>query len=111
MYAGKTFKFEKQTQIQDIDGSLIKNWVPAFSLDDGYLDMLTGTNRSFTEQSAIVQESTHVLVFLDWYSQIDDNMRVIGPDGSVYVVTYVDDPTGIEHHSEIYLKRLVKVGG
>lgn len=68
----------------------------------GLLDLLSGTDRN-NIQNAITEESTHVLVLLDYTEGITDSMRVIDDDYRVYDITYSDNPAGQNNHNEILL--------
>lgn len=93
---------EIKGQKPDGMGGLIDEWGP-FKTVSGYLDLLTGTNEN-TLQNASVEDSTHILVIPDYTVGITDEMRVADSTGRIYEVTYADDPVGIHHHNEIYLK-------
>lgn len=68
----------------------------------GVLDLLSGSDRSSTDNS-LTENSTHVLVILDYVPDITDNMRVVDADFRVYDITYSDNPAGQNHHNELLL--------
>lgn len=68
----------------------------------GVLDMLSGTDRHGS-QNAITEDSTHVLVTLDYTEGITDKMRVVDEKGQVYDITYPDNPGGQDDHNELLL--------
>lgn len=90
-------------------GGLIDDW-GLFKTVSGYLDLLTGTDSNLT-QNAFVENSTHILVVPDYVSGITDKMRVVDAIGRMYEITYSDDPVGVHHHIELYLKFGGEVNG
>lgn len=93
---------EVKGQKSDGMGGLIDDWKPVKPVS-GYLDLLTGTNENAL-QNASVEDSTHILVIPDFTVGITDEMRVVDSTGRIYEITYSDDPVGIHHHNELYLK-------
>lgn len=83
-------------------GGLIDDW-GLFKVVEGYLDLITGTDTNAL-QNASVEESTHILILPIFVDDITANMRLIDSKNRVYEVTYSDNPVGIDHHNEIYLK-------
>lgn len=72
---------------------------------NGWIDLMSGTDDR-RNQNAFTEDSTHVLI-TDGYSVglsvITDKM-VVSDTVKTYQITYVDNPLGINHHLEIYLK-------
>lgn len=97
----QTFTIEQNTPVSDGMGSYIDKWV-AFKTIKGYLDLLTGTDINGV-QNAITEQSTHVIVTLEYYDGITDKMRVVDSVGRIYTITYSDNPVGIGHHNELML--------
>ncbi|MEG0628769.1 MAG: head-tail adaptor protein [Enterococcus sp.] len=83
-------------------GGLIDDW-GVFITVDGYLDLLAGTDENMLE-NASVEDSTHILVVPDYTEGITDDMRVVDSSKRWYEVTHSDDPVGVHHHNELYLK-------
>lgn len=102
MFEPQEFVLQKVEQMPDGLGGLIDDWKPALNVS-GYLDLLTGTNENAL-QNASVEDSTHILVIPDYTVGITDKMRVVDGSGRIYEITYSDDPVGVHHHNEIYLK-------
>lgn len=99
----QTFEIQELIgQKPDGMGGLIDDWA-LFKEVNGYLDLITGTDTNAL-QNASVEESTHILILPTFVENITNNMRVIDRKKRVYEVTYSDDPVGIGHHNEIYLK-------
>ena len=96
-----TFKLQTFDSQPDGMGGTTEDWTE-YDTVLGYLDLITGSNQQHQAQNAIVEESTHVLI-TDYRDDIHDRMRVVSA-GRVYKITYVDDPVGVNHHLEIYLK-------
>lgn len=93
---------ELDGQIPDSMGGLIDDW-KTFKTVHGYLDLLTGTDANAL-QNASVEDSTHVLIIPDYTVGIADKMRVVDSAKRIYEITYSDNPVGVGHHNEIYLK-------
>lgn len=93
---------EVKGQKSDGMGGLIDDWKPVKTVS-GYLDLLTGTNENAL-QNASVEDSTHILVIPDFTVGITDEMRVVDGTGRIYEITYSDNPVGVSHHNELYLK-------
>ncbi|KRM79475.1 hypothetical protein FC84_GL001655 [Lapidilactobacillus dextrinicus DSM 20335] len=102
MFKPQPFELQEVTQESDGMGGLIDTWKPVKKIN-GYLDLLTGTNEN-TLQNARVEDSTHILIVPEYTPGITDKMRIIDSENRVYEVTYSDDPVGVHHHNEIYLK-------
>ena len=97
-------KFRIQTMTQDDDGigGHINKWTRHIDVE-GYLDMLSGTDYSKSE-NAITEESTHILIIPKFTKGITSEMRVIDGDNRIYLITFADNPVGLNHHNEVYLK-------
>lgn len=100
MYPTNDFIIQKSDKVSDGIGGYTEVW-KKFKSVQGYLDLITGTNLN-TSQSAITEDSTHILVIPTYVSGVTDKMRVIAENRS-YSINYVDDPLGVHHHLEIYL--------
>lgn len=95
-------KYDKTTEKNDL-GQYIASYIPNGSFK-GWLDMLGGNET--IDQKAITANSTHVIVTPEINAQVTIADHVIY-NGQVYEVTFVDDPVNINHHLEIYLKKVV----
>lgn len=103
MFEPQSFIIQKIVgQKPDGIGGLIDDW-DLFKGVNGYLDLLTGTDES-PLQNASVEDSTHILAIPDYTEGITDDMRVVDSSKRWYEVTYSDDPVGVRHHNELYLK-------
>ncbi|MDT2485051.1 phage head completion protein [Enterococcus avium] len=103
MFAPQSFIIQEIVgQKPDGIGGLIDDW-RLFKVVNGYLDLLTGTDENAL-QNASVEDSTHILVIPDYTEGIADDMRVVDSSKRWYAVTYSDDPAGVHHHNELYLK-------
>lgn len=83
-------------------GGLIDDW-GLFKVVSGYLDLLTGTDENIL-QNVSVEDSTHILVIPSFKAGITDEMCVVDSANRWYEITYSDDPVGVHHHNELYLK-------
>lgn len=83
-------------------GGTLPDGYETFAVVDGVLDLLDGTDRNST-QNAVTEDSTHVLVILDYIEGITDNMRVVDENYRVYDITYSDNPAGQNNHNEVLL--------
>ncbi|MCD4974293.1 head-tail adaptor protein [Enterococcus faecalis] len=103
MYSPQKFTIQEiKGQKPDGLGGLIDDW-GLFKEVSGYIDLVTGTDET-TQQNAFVEESTHILIIPEFTEGITDNMRVVDQKNRYYAVTYSDNPVGVNHHNEIYLK-------
>ncbi|WHK92585.1 head-tail adaptor protein [Enterococcus faecalis] len=103
MYSPQTFFLQEvKGQKPDGLGGLIDDW-GLFKEVSGYIDLVTGTDET-TKQNVFVEESTHILIIPEFIEGITDNMRVVDQTNRYYDITYSDNPVGIKHHNEIYLK-------
>jgi hypothetical protein len=90
------------TQEDDGIGGVIEGW-GLLKTVKGYIDLFTGTDHNLIE-NAFVEQSTHVAVLSTYDGTITDKMRVSDEQKRMYDVTLADDPVGIGHHTELYLK-------
>ena len=98
----QTFEIEVMAQVDDGIGGFTENWAP-FKTVQGYLDLITGTDLN-TLQNAFTEQSTHVLIIPKFTTDITDKMRVVDSQNRYYTITYADDPVGVGHHNELYIK-------
>ena len=98
----QTFEIEVMAQVDDGIGGFTENWAP-FKTVQGYLDLITGTDLN-TLQNAFTEQSTHVLIIPKFTTGITDKMRVVDSQNRYYTITYADDPVGVGHHNEFYIK-------
>ena len=99
----QSFKVQSNNRMPDGEGGFITGWQDIDELQ-GYLDLVSGTNQNQYIHHAQIEESTHVLIVPIYKDGITDKMRIVDVKNRAYQVTYVDDPVGIGHHLEIYLK-------
>lgn len=97
-----SFNIERYSEESDGIGGVTQDW-KQHTTGYGYVDMLTG--RETTTQNAFTEESTHVLVTDTACYDIEKADRVVYNEEN-YEITFVDNPLGIGHHLEIYLKRV-----
>lgn len=103
MYASYQLKVQTKTAVDDGIGGQTFTWADSTTLR-GYLDLVTGTDLpGGSTGNAYVENSTH-LAIIPGGGTVTEEDRIIGTDGKIYDVTYVDDPVGIGHHLEIYLR-------
>lgn len=98
----QTFKIEVMAQVDDGIGGFIEDWAP-FKTVQGYIDLITGTDLN-TLQNAFTEQSTHILIIPTFTEGITDKMRVVDSQKRYYTITYADDPVGLGHHNELYIK-------
>lgn len=67
----------------------------------GYIDLLSGDKSEYS----FAKDSTHILMTKDVNVEIRNSDR-IEYKGATYEVTYPDNPTELDNHLEIYLKRI-----
>lgn len=97
-------KVWSRSDADDGIGGFSSTWTEARTLY-GYIDLLTGTDLpTGSLDNAFVENSTHVAILPDG-GQVTDEDILEGPDGKKYDVIYVDDPVGVGHHLEVYLRR------
>lgn len=92
---------EVKTKSDGMGGSLPDTY-EKFRVVDGVLDLISGTDRT-TIQNAVTEDSTHVLIILDYTKGITDKMRIVDDEGRVYDITYSDNPAGQNSHNELLL--------
>jgi len=97
-----SFDIQEFTEVDDGIGGFIDFWVTKVIVE-GYIDMISGTDLN-TIQNAVTEQSTHILIIPNCIDGITDKMRVIDKDNRYYTITYSDNPVGVNHHNEIYLK-------
>lgn len=102
MFEPQRYTIKQKQQIDDGIGGFNEIWA-VYKAVDGYLDLLQGTDIN-NAQSAITEESTHILVIPEFVAGITDDMRVMDNESRFYEVTYADNPVNINHHVELYLK-------
>lgn len=98
----QVFQIQELQQVDNGMGGFINQYQTLFTVY-GYIDMLTGSDLN-SVQSAIVEESTHILIIPDFIDGVTDDMRVVDKSNRHYTVTYSDNPVEQNHHNEIYLK-------
>lgn len=102
MITDKPHLVQKVVQKSDGMGGQLPESYEDVTVVYGLLDLLSGSDRNATD-NAITENSTHVLVLLDYTEGITDDMRIVDSDYRVYDITYSDDPGGQKHHNEILL--------
>jgi len=103
----KFYIFSKTSQPNGIGGT-IETETFAFMVNDGLLDMLTGTDfKGNIIQNAYIEASTHVLI-LPYRTDLKEGQGV-GTDENKpgYRIVFVDDPGNQHHHLEVYLNKVV----
>lgn len=98
----QTFEIEVMAQVDDSIGGFTEDWAP-FKTVQGYIDLITGTDLN-TLQNAFTEQSTHILIIPTFTEGITDKMRVVDSQKRYYTITYADDPVGLGHHNELYIK-------
>lgn len=98
----KKYLIQEENTKPDGMGGVISTGFKRFDIVNGLLDLSNGSDRN-TIQNAVTENSTHILVILDFVEGITDNMRVVGKDGRVYDITFRDNPAGQGNHNELYL--------
>lgn len=98
----QTFEIEVMAQVDDGIGGFTEDWAP-FKPVQGYIDLITGTDLN-TLQNAFTEQSTHILIIPTFTEGITDKMRVVDSQKRYYTITYADDPVGLGHHNELYIK-------
>lgn len=84
-------------------GGTIEDWVTYDDLE-GFLDLFSGTNRRFSVENAIVEQSSHILIVPEYRDDLNDRMKITDESGRVYKITLIDNPVGLNDHLEIYLE-------
>lgn len=102
----KTIEIQIKTISTNEIGEQVTNAWMTVEVLRGFLDM-SGGEAKYT-YNAKIQESTHL--FICDYKIFDErvkieNSRVFDPQTSEYYqITYIDNPSGLNYHYEIYLK-------
>lgn len=104
MYPPYDMTVQTNQETDDGIGGITTAWVDGVTLS-GYIDMVNGSDLpTGVTGNAFIENSTHVAIIPDGTpGQVTDNDRIICR-GRVYDVTFVDDPVGIGHHLEVYLR-------
>lgn len=100
-----TAELRIRSTIKNEIGGTSKVWTPVQTIEEGWLDFISGDSKHSTH-NAKIQESTHVFVcdYVPLDAQIKaENSRLVA-DGGVYDVMYIDDPMNLHKQLEIYLK-------
>jgi hypothetical protein len=90
-------------ETDDKIGGVTKSWAVDYSIT-GYIDLLSGTDQTANANSAFLEESTHIAIITESSLKPTDKQRLQDVSGKLYEITYVDDPVGIGHHLELYLR-------
>lgn len=100
-------RIRKPVEVDDGLGGVHRSWVdvPIPKTSDVWLDLLSGSDRN-SDQNAMAENSTHILIIQPYMSGIDSGMQVVSDDAKVYSITYPDNPVGANHHNELYLEYL-----
>lgn len=96
------FIIQYKTQKDNDIGGFDEGWFK-FETVQGYIDLITGTDLN-TVQNAIFEQSTHIIIIPEYTEGITNDMRVVDKDKRYYSITYSDNPVGVNHHNELYLK-------
>lgn len=99
----QVFKVQKSVQQNDGIGGTIQDWDDV-TVIRGYLDLISGSDHQYAVHNAQIEESTHILIVPKYQEDITDKMRIIDQKRRRYTITYVDNPFGVNHHLELYLK-------
>lgn len=99
----QVFKVQKSIQQNDGMGGVIQDWVDVMVIR-GYLDLMSGSNQQHATHNAQIEASTHILIIPEYQDGLTDKMRITDQNSRKYTITYVDNPVGVNHHLEIYLK-------
>lgn len=67
----------------------------------GFIDLLSGDEK--TDNQARLEDSTHILI-TNFVTGIKRGHRIVDSSGVTYEVKLVDDPVGLGHHLEVYLR-------
>ncbi|MGO3650955.1 head-tail adaptor protein [Vagococcus sp.] len=102
MHEPQHLKVQLKLQVDDGIGGYIETWNDYKSFE-GYIDLLQGTDLNSSQQ-AFIEESTHIAVVPEYQAGITDDMRLVDESGRWYDITFADDPVGVNHHNELYLK-------
>ncbi|MCH4167685.1 MAG: phage head-tail adapter protein [Streptococcaceae bacterium] len=84
----------------------IYDWQRDSESIDGWFDMLTGDEATST--NSYIAESSHIFITEDITLRVSSGCRLYNPKTDLtFEITYVDNPVEIDHHLEIYCKRVV----
>lgn len=105
MYPPYSLKVQTPQTADDGIGGVLTTWADRETLQ-GYIDLATGTDLpNGSGDNAFIENSTHIAIVPGGSkTQVSNGDRIVDPDGRVYDVTHVDDPLGVGHHLEIYLR-------
>lgn len=96
------YLIQEENTKSDGMGGIISTGYKKFDIVNGLLDLSNGSDQN-NIQNAVIENSTHILVILDYVEGITDDMRIVDEDGRVYEITYSDDPAAQGNHNELYL--------
>lgn len=87
-------------------GEMVEAWSTAKVLT-GFLDYISGESRYETYQAKI-QESDHVFIcdYVALGAEIKPQNARLMVSGSIYDITIIDNPMGLDRQLEIYLKKV-----
>lgn len=104
MYPPYEMTVQSATETSDGIGGVISTWSDRITLT-GYIDMVNGSDLpTGVTDNAFIENSTHVAIIPDGApGPVTDKDRIVCK-GRAYDITFVDDPLGIGHHLEIYLR-------
>lgn len=106
IYPPQTLSIIGQRQTDDGIGG-VTTTEDILLLVKGYIDAVgTGTDAPSQYTKGFIEQSTHVAIIkpIPKALVITDKMRLADANGRHYDITFVDDPVGINHHLEVYLK-------
>jgi hypothetical protein len=107
MYEPQTLTLLDKITTDDGIGGVEEAWEIAGSIV-GYIDLLAGTDQAVGQikaNNAWVEESTHIAIITDSRGlEPNDKQGLIDSKGKEYEITYSDDPVGVGHHRELYLR-------
>lgn len=73
---------------------------------EGWFDMLTGDEATST--NSYIAESSHIFITENTALSVSSGCRLFNPKSNLtFEITYVDNPVELDHHLEIYCKRVV----
>jgi SPP1 family predicted phage head-tail adaptor len=103
IYPPQSLRIQSKQQTDDDIGGFTTAWKDVFTVK-GYIDMLTGDDTPLEETNAFIERSTHICIIPKYTAGITDDMRVVDEADRWYEITYSDDPVGVHHHNELYIK-------
>ena len=104
MYGASQFKYMLAKRTVDGLGGYEVDLVDTGKRLLGYLDLMSGTNKSMGSHNAVIEQSTHVLIVPDFRNDLSDDGYIVDESGRVYSITFIDNPVGVNHHLEIFLE-------